>query len=166
VIYRLDTQLSKASSVRTTRTFRLDLPLCRVASNCSSLHLSGPFNSTSGRHSVFDQLWDFFPKHKYGKIAATVQTMWIFVRTHSSIRQISHSNFRRPDAILHGPNARRLDMEIACSKDATVRKTGQHRPDAAQIRKEFLRILESRSQSCPDGAYVLSSQTLIWTLSL
>jgi len=48
VIYRLDAQLSKASSFRTTRTFRLDLPLCREASNCSSLHPSGRFSRMSG----------------------------------------------------------------------------------------------------------------------
>jgi hypothetical protein len=40
---------------------------------------------------VFDKLQDFFPKHSYGKIAATVQTTWIPVRTCSSIRQVSHS---------------------------------------------------------------------------
>jgi hypothetical protein len=51
---------------------------------------------------VFYQLWDFFPKHRYGKIAATVWTMWIPVKTHSSIRQVAHS---RPDDDLHGPVA-------------------------------------------------------------
>jgi len=45
----------QASSVWTARTFCPDLPLCREASNCSKLH---PFE----RRSVFDQLWDFFPK--------------------------------------------------------------------------------------------------------
>jgi hypothetical protein len=45
----------------------------------------------------------------------------------------------RPDEHPLGPNARSLDMEIACSGSATVRTTGQHRPDAAQIRKEFQR---------------------------
>jgi hypothetical protein len=114
VIYRQDAQLSKASSVRTTRTFCSDLPLCQEASNYSSLHPSGHFNSTSGRHSLFNQLWDFFSKHIYGKIAATVWTMWIPVQTHSSIRQVSHSQFRRPDASLHGPDARATYMEIAC----------------------------------------------------
>jgi hypothetical protein len=84
----------QASSFRTTRTFLLDLPLCREASNCSSLHSSRLFNSMSGRHLVFDQLWDFFPKHRYGKTAATVRTMWIPVRTHSSIRQVTHSKFK------------------------------------------------------------------------
>jgi hypothetical protein len=69
-----------------------DLPLCREASNYSSLHQSRCFNSTSGRHSVLDQLWDFFLKHRYGKITATVRTMWILVRTCSSIRQVAHSN--------------------------------------------------------------------------
>jgi hypothetical protein len=36
-----------------------------------------------------------------------------------------------------GLDVRRLDMEITCSGSATVRKTGHHRLDAAQIRKEF-----------------------------
>jgi hypothetical protein len=36
-----------------TRTFRPDLPLCREASNCSSLDPSGRFSSTSGRHSMY-----------------------------------------------------------------------------------------------------------------
>jgi hypothetical protein len=37
------------------------------------------------------------------------------------------------------PDARSLDMEIACSWSATVWTTGQHHPDAAQNRKEFQR---------------------------
>jgi hypothetical protein len=36
-----------------------------------------------------------------------------------------------------GPDTWSLDMKIGCSGSATVRTTGQHRPDAAQIRKEF-----------------------------
>jgi hypothetical protein len=114
VIYRPDAQLSKASSVRTTRTFCPDLPLCQKASNCSTLHPSRRFSSTSGRHSVFDQLWDFFPKHRYGKIAATIRTMWILVRTRSSIRYVGHSKFRRPENSLHGPDARATYMKIVC----------------------------------------------------
>jgi len=35
-----------------------------------------------------------------------------------------------------GPDEQSLDMESACSGSATVRKTGQHCLDAAQIRKE------------------------------
>jgi len=61
VSYRLDAHQSTASSVWTTRTFHPDLPLCREISNCSSLHPSGHFSSTSGRHSVFDKvMWFFF----------------------------------------------------------------------------------------------------------
>jgi hypothetical protein len=114
VIYRPDAQLSKASSVRTRRTFRPDLSLCREALNCSSLHPSGRFSSTSGLHSVFDQLWDLIPKHSYGKMTATVRTTWILVRTRSSIRQVSHLKSRCPDVSPLGPDARASDMEIAC----------------------------------------------------
>jgi hypothetical protein len=121
VIFRPNAQLSKPSFVRTTRTFPPDLPLCREASNCSAcIRTSGRFSSTSERRPVFDQLWDFFPKQRYGKIAATVRTMWISVRTRSSIRQVMHSKSRRPDVNPHGPDARASYMEIACIK-STVR---------------------------------------------
>jgi hypothetical protein len=116
MIYRPNVQLSKASSVRTTRTFRLDLPLCQEALNCSILHPSGRFSSTSGRHSMFDQLWDFFPKHRYGKIATTVRTMWIPIRTHLSIRQVAHSKFRHPNDSIHGLDARATYIKITCIK--------------------------------------------------
>jgi hypothetical protein len=104
------------------RTFLPNLPLCREASNCSSLHRSGRFSSTSGHHSVLDQLWDFFPKHKYGKIATTVRTMRIPIRKRSSIRQAVHLKSTRPDASLHGPNARATYMETTCIR-STVRMT-------------------------------------------
>jgi hypothetical protein len=122
VIYRLDAHLSKASFVWTTRTFHPDFPLCRETSNYSSLHPSERFCSMSRRHSVFDQLWDFLPKHRYGKIAATIRTTWIPVQTRSSIRQVSHSKSKRPDTSLHGLNARASDMETACIR-STVRTT-------------------------------------------
>jgi len=110
----------QASAVWTTRTFRPDLPLCREVSNCSSLHPSGRFSSTSRRHSVFDQPWDFFPKHRYGKTAATIQTMWIPVRMSSFIRQVVHSKSKRPDVSLQGPDARASYMEILCIR-STIR---------------------------------------------
>jgi hypothetical protein len=78
------------------------------------LHPSRRFSSMSRRHSVFDQLWIFFPKHRYGKIAATVQEMWIPVQTCSSIRQVVHSKSRHPDSNPHGPDTRATLMEIAC----------------------------------------------------
>jgi hypothetical protein len=104
-----------------TRTFRPDLPLCIEASICSSLHLSGRLSSTSGRRLVFDQLWDFFLKHKYGKTAATVMTMCVPVRTRSFIRQVMHSKSRRPNVSLHGPDAQASYMEIVFIR-STVRR--------------------------------------------
>jgi hypothetical protein len=105
-----------------TRTSRLDLLLCREVSNCSNLHPSGRFSNTSERLSVFDKLQDFFPKHCYGNIVATVQTTWIPVQTRLSIRQVSHSKSRRPDASQHGPDAHASNMEIVYIK-STVRTT-------------------------------------------
>jgi hypothetical protein len=122
VTYRPDAQLSKASSVRTMRTFRSDLPLCRETSNCSSLHPSGCFSSTSGRLLVFDKLQAFFPKHSYGKFAAAVRKTWIPVRTLSSIRQVSHSKSRRSDVSPLSPDVHASDMEIACIR-STIRTT-------------------------------------------
>jgi hypothetical protein len=72
--------------------------------------------------SVRPKLQDFFPKHKYGKIAAIVRTTWIPAWTRSSIRQVSQFKSRRPDASQHGPDARASNMEIACIS-STVRTT-------------------------------------------
>jgi hypothetical protein len=62
--------------------------------------------------SVRPKLQDFFPKHRYGKIVATVRTTWIPVRSSSSIRQVSQFKSRRLDASLHGPDARVSNMEL------------------------------------------------------
>jgi hypothetical protein len=120
--YSVRTLISQATSVwmtwytvQTTRTFRPNLPLCQEASSCPISHPSGCFSSTSGWHSVFDQLCDFFPKHRYRKIAITVRTMWIPVQTRSSIRQVTHSKFRRLDDSIHGLDVRSLNMKNACS---------------------------------------------------
>jgi hypothetical protein len=183
VIYCPDAYLSKASPVRTTRTFCPDLPLCREASKCSSLHPSGCFSSTSGRHTMFDQLWDFFPKHRYGKIAATVRTMWILVRTLSSIRQVAHSKIGRPDDSLHGSDVRAIFMEIVCIgstvrtiiplvrtretliwklRTAKVRSSGRQ-GNTVQTRlksgKNFSEILESRSHCCPSECPMTTVRT-------
>jgi hypothetical protein len=157
MIYRPHAQLSKASSVRTTKTFRPDLPFCREASNCSTLHPSGRFSSTSERHSVFDQLWDFFPKtqiwedrcnypddvdsrpnaliHKASsafKIQTSGhQTSWSGCTSYIYENYMHQIN--RPDNHSFGPNERSLNMEIVCSEGATVRMTGQLCLDAAQI---------------------------------
>jgi hypothetical protein len=86
------------------------------------MHPSGRFSSTSWRLSVFDKLQDFFPKHSYGKIAATVRTTCIPVWTRLSIRQVSQFISRRLDTSQHGSDARASNMEIACIK-STVRTT-------------------------------------------
>jgi hypothetical protein len=93
---------------------------CREVSTCSSLHSSGRFSNTSRQLSVFNKLQDFFPNHSYGKIAATVRTTWIPVRTRSSIRQVSQFKSRHPNTSQHGPDARASDMEFTSIK-STVR---------------------------------------------
>jgi len=130
------------------RTFHLDLPLCREASNCSSLHPSGRFSSTSGRRPVFDQLWDFLPKHKNGKTVATIQTMWIPFRTRSFIRQVMQSKSRRPNVSLHGPDARASYMEIACIR-STVRTIDAmvQTPQALIWKLHVAKVRSSRRQS-------------------
>jgi hypothetical protein len=113
MIYCSDAHLSKASSVRTTRTFRPDLPLCREASNCSSLHLSKRFSSTSGRLLVFNKLQDFFPKHS----KCVDSRPSVLIHKASIAFKSRHS-----DDGPHGPDARASDMEIACIR-STVRTT-------------------------------------------
>jgi hypothetical protein len=93
---------------------RLDLPLCREASNCSSLHTSKRFSFLSEQPSMFDQASRFLSKYRYGKIAATVRMMWIPVWTRSSIRQVSQFKSRCQDDSQHGPDARASDTEIDC----------------------------------------------------
>jgi hypothetical protein len=112
----------QASSVRTTRTFRPELPLCRKPSNYSSLHPSGLPSNTSERLSVFDKLKDFFPKYKYGKTVALVQTMCVPVQTLSLIRQVVQKKCNHPDVRLHGLDAQALYMEIVCIS-STVQKS-------------------------------------------
>jgi hypothetical protein len=68
------------------------------------------------------KLHDFFPKHRYGKIATIVRTTWIPVRTRSSIRQVSQFKSRCSNSSQHGPDARSSNMEIACIRLA-VRTT-------------------------------------------
>jgi hypothetical protein len=92
------------------------------ASNYSSLHPSGCLNSMSRRHSVFHQLWDFFPKHKYGKIAVTFRKMCTPVRTCSFIWKVVHSKFNHPDDSIHGPEAQASYMGITCIR-STIRTT-------------------------------------------
>jgi len=87
-----------SESVRTTRLYRPDAIQCLTSIRVSA------------------------SRHSYGKTAATIRTMCDPIRTMSSIRQVMHTKFNRPDAQI-------LIMEIACSKSGTVRTLGQHRLD-------------------------------------
>jgi hypothetical protein len=84
---------------------------------------------------VFDKLQDFFPKHRYGKIAATIRMTWIPVWTCLSIRQVSQFKSRRPEASQHGPEAHTSDMKIACIKSTIWTTFPPVRTHKAFIRK-------------------------------
>jgi hypothetical protein len=81
VPYRSDAHQTKASSIRTTWIPPPDLPLCREASNCSTCIRPNDSVGRPDNPQCSIKPHDFFPKHKYGKIAATVRTTWIPVRT-------------------------------------------------------------------------------------
>jgi hypothetical protein len=130
------------------RTFCPDLPLCREASNCSGLHPFGRFSSTSGRHSMFDQLWEDrcnLPDNMDSRPDALIHKACIAFKIQTSGRQSSWSGLvsirygncvhqiNRPDDHPLVLDTRSLGMEITCSGSVT----GLHSPDAAQIRKEF-----------------------------
>jgi hypothetical protein len=108
VIFRPDAQLSKLHSSGRRElsvwTF-LCVEMLRTAPGCILLNVSA---NTSGRLSMFDKSKDVFPKHKYGKIAAIVQTMCVPVRKLSLIRQVVHIKFNHLDVSLHGSDAQAL----------------------------------------------------------
>jgi hypothetical protein len=135
---------------------RPDLPSCREASNCSSLHPSGRFSSPSEQLSVFNQALGFLSKtqiwedccnrpdnvdshldtliHK-ASIAIQIQTSgrqspWsghASIRYGNCVHLISHLDDHPSDL-----DARSLYMEITCSGREIVRRTGHHRLNAAQ----------------------------------
>jgi hypothetical protein len=110
----------QASSVRTTRTSRFDLPLCWKPSNCSNLHPFRCLSNTTWCLSMFDKEKDFVPKHRYGKTVATIWTMCVPVRMLSLIRQVVHTKFNCQYVRLHGSDSQASYMEIACIS-STVR---------------------------------------------
>jgi hypothetical protein len=156
VSYCPDAQLSKASSVWTTRTFRPDLPLCREASNLlqlASVRTTLSVRQASGFLSK-TQLWEDRcnrPDDLDSHSDALIHKASIVIQIQTSGRRSSWSGrssirygnyvhqINRQDDHPIGPDVRSLDMKITCSESATVRTIGHHRPDAAQIRKEFQR---------------------------
>jgi len=150
---RRDAHLSIVPAVRTTcHTVRTPFSLkhhpsrqCSFPSGSSfvsrsfysSLHLSERLNSQSGKLSVFDQALDFLSKSKYGKIVATVWTMWILIWTRYSLSQVRNSNSTIRTPVYHGPDARSTDMEIACSRSPVRTAILLVRTCEAFIRKLF-----------------------------
>jgi hypothetical protein len=132
------------TSIKTMRTFRPDVHQCLEASNCLRLHPSGRNGKSSGcfqssRRSQCSSAsvrttWLYRPdsiqcltsigvsasRHNYGKTDPTVQTMCDPVWTMSSIRQVVHTKFNRPDVSFHGLGDQASYMEIACTS-STVR---------------------------------------------
>lgn len=165
------------------RTFRPSFPLCQEASNCSILHPSGRFSSTARWHSCSTKLQDFFPKHRYGKIAATVRMMWIPVQMRSSIRQVSHQNpdVRTPVFMIR--TCEHHIWKIVCirstvwttvplvqTSEASIGKlrAAEVRPSGRQCNtvrtwfksgKNFSKFLESRSHSCPSKRFMTTVRT-------
>jgi len=123
-----------------------EVALSRIYTVRISRRLCADFSNTFECHLVFDQLWDFFPKHKYGKTAAIVWTMWIPVQTCSFIRQVEHSNFRRPDDSLHDPDTRASYMEIAC-----IRSIVQTIDAMVLTCQALIWILQQLKCDCPDA---------------
>jgi len=72
----------------------------------------------------------------YGKIAATVRTKWISVRTLFSSRQESQFKFNRLDVCQHGPDVHSTDMEITDST-STVQTPAFHVSDARSVNMEI-----------------------------
>jgi len=113
-----------------------------------SLHPSGHFSSPSGRLLVFDQASDFLSKIKYGKIAATIRTMWIPVRMRYSLRQVRNSNSTVQTPAYHGPDARMTDMEIAYSRSPTRTAILLVRTREAFIRKLLVVVVRLSERQC------------------
>jgi hypothetical protein len=96
---------------------------------------------------------------------------------HSWSRRVSYiyencvHQINRPDDHSLGPDARSLNMEIACSWSATVQRQGNTVRTRLKSRKNFSKILESRSHSCSSARLMSTvrtapSEMLIWTCSL
>jgi hypothetical protein len=146
-----------------------DLPLCREASNFSSLHSSGRFSSSSGRLSLLDQasgflsktqIWEDYCNHPDDMDScpsAFIHMASIIIQIQTSGRaNIRYGNCVhqtcRPEDHSLGSDARSLFMEIAYGGCATFRMTGHNRLDAAlQHKRSSLKFLEFWSHSCLSG---------------
>jgi len=87
-------------------------------------------------------------QNTYERTTTTVRTSWLFcpdaiLDKASLTEDVQSSECQTPWFGLLG-----LNMEIKCSRSATVQVPGQHRPDKALFRKEFQAKLESRLHNC------------------
>jgi hypothetical protein len=171
VSYRPDARHTKASFVR-TKWISVRTLVCieKLLFQLASVQTT----QQPVRTTLSDRASDFLSKRKYGKIAATVRTTWIPVRTRYSLRQVRNSDSTVRTSVCHGPDVRSTDMEIACRRStvrtaiphgpdvrslsketscngrATVRTTVPHRPDAALKQDRFsAKISKFWSHSCP-----------------
>jgi hypothetical protein len=97
VPYRPDARQTKVSSVRMTWiTVRTFLCIVKLLFLLASVRMS----QQPVRMTLSDRASDFLSKIKYGKIASTVRTMWIPVRTHSPVTQESQFKLNRLDVSL------------------------------------------------------------------
>jgi len=119
--------IDQASFVRTTWIFFPEPSLYREASVPACIRPD--VSAASPDAFQYSSELQILSKFIYGKIAATVRTMWIPVQTRFSLRQESQFKYNRPDVCQHGPNVRAFDKEIAYST-STVRMSTYHGPDA------------------------------------
>jgi hypothetical protein len=97
-----------SSFVRSTRSFRSDVPQCLEALNCSRLHSSGHLSITFGRLSVFDKSMISFQNIDMGRQLQPSGQRGYSLRTLSLIRQVVQKMFNRWDNRLHGPDPQAL----------------------------------------------------------
>jgi hypothetical protein len=100
VTYHPDARQTKASSVKMTWISVRTLI-------CIEKLL---FQLASVQTTLSDRASDFLSKSKYGKIAATVRTTWIPIRTRYFLRQVRNSNSIVRTLVCHCPDARPSDM--------------------------------------------------------
>jgi len=150
VPYYPDARHTKASSVRTTWIFfRTLLWIEKLLFQLASVWTTQqPVQTT-----LSDRASDFLSKSKFGKIAATVRTTWIPVRTRYSLRQVRNSNSTLQTLVCHGPDARSTDMEIACKRSTIRMAIPMVRTREALVRKLLA------ANVWPSGGQSLTVQT-------
>jgi hypothetical protein len=95
-------------------------------------------------------------RHSYGKTAAIVRTMCDPVRMMSSIRQVMHIKFNRPNVSLHGPNDQASYMEL----HAPVQPSG-HQPSGFGRSKPYYGNYMQPKCNHPDARATLNGRCLV-----